>query len=128
MRIRLLALILAIAVGVTLAVTLTARAANTPQNAVERILQQRNPADACAQLVLPYRSIGRCIVNLTRAPSHATNLVISHIFIRGTHATLQANYDNGPTNRVETHYRLVQRHGRWLITGTFLPVYTIRHP
>jgi hypothetical protein len=126
MRSRVLALIVAVVALVVLVVALTASAASTPQNTVERLLEPRSPADACAQdaytSVARTVGIGHCVARMAGDSTTAKDLVISHVVIRGKYATLQANYDYGPASPVETHYQLARRHGVWLITGTFLPV------
>jgi hypothetical protein len=128
MRIRLLALILAAAGAlVFFGLTLTAAAGNTPQSAVTRLLQPHSAADLCGSIVPANRHYGPggCVGAFYRWRTNAQNLVISHVVIRGENATLQANYDYGPGNPVETHYHLAHEHGVWLITGTFIPV-TVR--
>ena len=120
MRIRLIALILAAGAVVLLARTLTGTAANAPQDAVKRLLQPHSVADLCGSLTPAIRGTGPAsCVHAFYKRSEVTNLVISHVSIRGTHATLQANYDY-PSNPVEADYRLVQRHGVWLIAEEFI--------
>jgi hypothetical protein len=114
-RALLLALILA-AVGVTLALALGSADTETPQSAVARFLQSRNPSDACNEWAsLSSSQRWACVHSVVRGP-WATHLVISHVVIHGKNATLRADFDY-PSNAVGEHFSLVQHHGVWLITG-----------
>jgi hypothetical protein len=109
----LLALVLA-AIGVTLVLTLTAGAANTPQDTVRRWLQPRSIHDACAQFAPDSRpGILQCARAAGSTPPN--DLVFSHVVIDGNHAAVQADFTVG-RDPVEEHFRLVKLHGAWLIT------------
>jgi Flp pilus assembly protein CpaB len=113
---RLVALILAAAAAgalVLLVLTLTAGAANTPQDTVQRFLQPRNIRDACAQFA-PDSRLNSCIVSEVRTPP-ATHLVFSHVAIKGNHAAVQADF-MVRSHSYHAQFRLVKLHGVWLIT------------
>ena len=120
MRIRLLAVILAAATAavVLLVLTLTAGAANGPQDTVKHFLQPRNLFDACNQLAPRSRmKPALCIVGeLQRALPNTHHLVFSDVVIHGNHATLQADFGT-VRHPVKEYYRLVKLHGVWLITS-----------
>jgi hypothetical protein len=93
---------------------------NTPQEAVQRFLEPRTPADGCAQLSRPYqkhlsRQYGPCLVAIKGNPK-VTHLVISHVVVKGKQATLKATY-RVPTGPATEYFSLSQIKHTWLISG-----------
>jgi hypothetical protein len=103
-----------------LALTIAA-GAHTPQDAVRRFVQHQSAADACAQLSPAYlksieRRYGPCVVGIAHNPK-VTHLILSHVAIHGSKATLQADY-RVPSGPIRETYTLVRIKGSWRITGS----------
>jgi len=95
-------------------------ATNTPQEAVQRFLEPRSAADACAQLSRPYqkhlaRQYGPCLVAVKANPK-VTHLVISNVVVNGKNATLKATY-RMPTGPAREFFSLREVKLTWLISG-----------
>ena len=97
--------------------------AHTPQEAVLRFIENRSPADACAQLAPAYEQslraqYGPCIAGMKHQPK-ASRVRVFAVRIRGGKATLQATYTT-PGGRFHELYRLERVKTAWLITGSKL--------
>jgi hypothetical protein len=93
---------------------------NTPQEAVQRFLEPRTPAEACAQLSHPFmkrvaRPYGSCLVAVKRNPKVA-DLVISNVVVNGKNATLKTTY-RVPAGRGATYFSLTRIKDTWRISG-----------
>jgi hypothetical protein len=94
---------------------------NTPQEAVQRFLEPRTAADACAQLSRPYlkrfaRLYGRPCPAAVKENPRVTHLVISHLVVNGKNATLKATY-RVPAGPAASYFRLTRIKSTWLISG-----------
>jgi hypothetical protein len=104
-----------------LAVALALAGAHSPKEAVQRFIENRSPADACAQLAPAYKAAiqsqyGPCIQGMKIQPK-ATHIQVSDQKIKGTKATVEARYVANGTKFHEL-YTCAMAHGIWQITGS----------
>lgn len=97
--------------------------AHTPRDAVLRFIENRSPADACAQLAPAYEKsllaqYGPCLAGMKVQPK-ASKVRVFAVKITGTRATAEATYRT-PGGRFHELYRLVHVKSAWLITGSKL--------
>ncbi|HST15339.1 MAG TPA: hypothetical protein VLJ44_10875 [Gaiellaceae bacterium] len=95
--------------------------ARTPHAAVYRFIDNRSPADACAQLAPAYKTAiakqyGPCLAGMRIQP-RATHIRTSRERITGAKATVDASYD-ASGGHFKERYTLVRTRGIWLITGS----------
>jgi hypothetical protein len=95
--------------------------AHSPKEAVQRFIENRSPADACAQLAPAYKAAiakqyGPCLQGMQIQPK-ATHIRVYDQRITGAKATVQARYDANGSSFHEL-YRCALMHGVWLITGS----------
>lgn len=96
-----------------------AAGAPAPHDAVLRFIENRSPADACAQLAPAYKaslaaSYGPCLAGMRRQPKALRVKVLGET-ITASKATVRATYVANST-RFNERYRLSRIEGRWLIT------------
>ena len=94
--------------------------AKTPHDAVYRFINNKTPADACAQLAPAYKTAiakqyGPCLAGM-RVQPNATRIRTFRERITGTKATVDASYDANSSHFKE-RYTLVRTRQIWLITG-----------
>jgi hypothetical protein len=97
-----------------------AHGAHSPQEAVHRFIQWRDPQDACAQLAPHYRhsldaKYGACESAITHNPK-ATHLQVVHASTHGETANVDVSY-HVPSGRINERFSLERIKGIWLITG-----------
>jgi hypothetical protein len=95
--------------------------AHSPKEAVQRFIENRSPADACAQLAPAYKAsiqaqYGPCLQGMKIQPK-ATHIQVYGQKIKGSKATVQARYDANGSSFHEL-YTCALAHGIWQITGS----------
>ena len=108
-------------VGVLAVALALAAGAHSPKEAVQRFIENRSPADACAQLAPAYKAAiqkqyGPCIQGMKIQPK-ATHIRVYDQKIKGAKATVQARYDANGASFHEL-YTCALSHRVWLITGS----------
>jgi hypothetical protein len=98
-----------------------ATGAHSPKEAVQRFIENRSPADACAQLAPAYKKAiqaqyGPCVQGMQIQPK-ATHIRVYNQKVNGPNATVEARYDANGTSFHE-RYTCARSHGVWQITGS----------